>query len=180
MKNLKKGLLMAALTVILSAGCESLKDSVTTDIDAENVKLEFTAVTESKKSETSSFSVTRTVNIAELSYEEIVEYAEKIDKVTVNSSGFSAEVTPAGSYTITNLTVTAEGVPGSLSVPSYTVGEAFAAPAGMNDYTALFIMKLIGEKSLTVTVSGETDAPAGTTVTISYESDLVFKVKVLK
>jgi len=180
MKNFKKGLLMAALTVILSAGCENLKDSVATDIDVKDVKLVFTALTESGKSETSSFSVTRTVNIAELSNDEIVEYAEKIDNVTVNSSAFSAVVTPAGSCTITNLTVKAEGVPGSLSVPSYTVGETFAAPAGMNGYTALFIMKLISEKSLTVTVSGETDAPAGTTVVISYENDLVFKVKVLK
>jgi hypothetical protein len=41
-----------------------------------------------------------------------------------------------------------------------------------------FIMKLVGSGSVSVTVTGKTDAPAGTTINISYESDLLFTASI--
>jgi len=126
-----------------------------------------------------SFTVTRTVNISELGSSELDEYANKISNVVVNSSLINVTIVPAGSYTVSNLTVSAAGVSGSLVVPSYTVGGAFTPPSNMFTYTATLIMKLIEAKSLTVTVSGDTDAPVGTTVNISYENDLIFTASLL-
>jgi hypothetical protein len=124
-----------------------------------------------------SFSVTRTVDVSEIESSDVIEYANKISNVTVNNSLINVTTTPAGNYTVANLTVSVDGVSGSLVVPSYTIGSAFTPPSNMNTYTAAFIMKLLSAESVTVTVSGKTDAPAGTTVDISYENDLVFTAK---
>ena len=182
---MKKGIILAALAMTTLAGC----DKVTKDIDVDNVKFEFTAVTENvanrsgltikSSGTTTSFSVTRKVDLSEFSTAEIVDYLDKINKVAVNNPVLKITMNPPGAYEITNFTLTAEGVKGSLDIASYKIGDEFVPPSGMKKFTSDFIMKLISEKSLSVTVSGETNAPAGTTVKISYESDLVVTVDLL-
>ena len=76
-------------------------------------------------------------------------------------------------YTITNLTIKAEGVSGQLVIPSYTMGGTFIAPSNMNAFTSAFIMKLLDREKIDVTVTGQSDAPAGTTLYIKYQNDIM-------
>ena len=128
---------------------------------------------------TTSFSVTRTVDIAELNNADVIKYANKIKNVMANSSTVTVTTVPSGDYTVTGLTITAEGVPGSIVIPSYTIGGAFTAPADMNAFTAAFILKLLDVRSISVTVQGQTDAPAGTTININYKNDIVCTANLL-
>ena len=188
---MKKKLISVLVCAAVSlAGCNKIKDATSRDFTVNGVEFGFTAVTTADAAiakgatkaagETSTFSVTRTVNISEIGDSDIIEYANKISKVAVNSSTLSVTTDPSGSYIVENLTVSAVGVSGSpLVIPSYTLGGAFTSPAGMNDFTAGFIMKLLRDKSVTVTVSGETNAPANTEVNIIYDNDLLFTASLL-
>jgi hypothetical protein len=128
---------------------------------------------------TNTFTETRTVNLSEIGSSDVVEYAGKISDVKVAGSQIKITATPAGNYSFTNLTLSAGGVPGALIVPLYVIGEPFTPPADIDAYTAAFILKLLGVKSLSVTVTGLTDAPAGTTIRISYENNLIFTASLL-
>jgi len=187
---MKKMLIAALICAMVSPiGCDKIKDATSRDFTVNNVKFDFSAVTEGAaasapavemRAETSNtFSVTRVVNLSEIGSSDVVEYAGKISKVVANSSLLNITASPSGTYSVANVTVTAEGVSGSLLVPSYTLGGAFTAPANMSAYTSAFIMKLLTSKTVTVTVSGQTDAPVGTTIRISYESDLLFTASLL-
>ena len=175
-------MMAVALVMVSLAGCDKIQELTSKDITVNNVTFDFSALTEANaggsasmtRAETvSTFSETRVVDISEIGSAEVAEYASKISKVMVNSSLLHITIAPSGNYTVTNVKITAVGVSGSLNIPSYTIGSAFTPPSDMNTYTVAFITKLLSEKSLTVTVSGETDAPSGTTVTVSYESDLI-------
>jgi len=181
---MKKVFIIAALAAVSLTGC----DKITHDFTAENVKFSFEAVTvdgaTAKSAMTgtaveaiSSFTVEREVNLAEIGSSELTEYLSRITKVAVDNPLLEVTFQPAGEYTIYDLTLTAEGVSGSLVIPSYTVGEDFIPPTNMNTYTAAFIMKLISAEKLDVTVAGQTDAPKDVQIKISYEYDLVFTAK---
>jgi len=186
-----KKMLIAALVcaMVSSVGCDKIKDAASRDFNVKNVKFDFSAITEGAAASASAvgmraetpntFSVTREVNLSEIGSSDLMDYAGKISKVAVNSSLLNITASPSGSYSVANVTVKADGVSGSLLVPSYTLGGTFTAPANMNAYTSTFIMKLLSAKTITVTVSGQTDAPAGTTIRISYESDLLFTASLL-
>ena len=179
---------MIAGAMMLLSGCDKLKDATSRDISVKNVAFDFETTTQpvvallsapesgvtTRAAVTSSFTVTRTVDISELDNDDLEEYANKISKVLVNAALITVTTSPAGDFTVTDLTVVAAGVPGSLVIPSYTIGGVFTAPATMNAYTMTFLTQLLSAKSIVVTVSGQTDAPAGTTIFISYESDVVF------
>ena len=178
-----------ACAMMMFASCEKLKDATSRDIKVNNVKFEFAAESSNAAEVRGSvvtragtdniFTVTRTVSIAEMGSSEITEYAGKISNVAVNSSLLKITASPQGNYTVTDVKVAAEGVAGTLDVPSYTLGSVFTPPANMNAYTAAFVMKLLAAKTVSVTVSGKTDAPAGTVINISYESDLVLTASLL-
>ena len=184
-----KKLILLAAAMILLAGCNKIKEVTSKKFTVNDVKFNFSANVDNtaaaamsgmtRAGTTNSFTVTRTVNISELGSSELEEYASKISEVAVNSSLINVTINLEGNYTVTNLTVSAAEVPGSLVVPSYTVGGAFTPPSNMFTYTATLIMKLIDAKSVTVTVKGDTDAPIGTTVNISYENDLIFTASLL-
>ena len=190
---MKKNLIYALLCAMLSlVGCDKLKEATSHDFTVKNISFDFTADAEDSPAASSSstepsmraatitsFSVTRTVDISEMGSSEITTYASKIYNAVVNSALVSIETTPSGSYTVSNLKISAPGVSGSLIIPSYTIGGAFTAPSNMNAYLSDFILKLIDAKSLSVTVSGQTDAPTGTTIDISYESDVLFTASIL-
>jgi len=59
------------------------------------------------------------------------------------------------------------------------MGSTFTAPANMNSYTTAFVMKLLAAKTVQVTVTGNSDAPAGTKIDVKYESDIVFTASLL-
>ena len=181
-----------AIAMVSLAGCDKIKDATSIDIEANNVKFDFSAVVEEaaeaqanaaavmrRTAVINTFSETRTVDISELSSAELEEYANKITNVTASSPVIEVTMSPAGAYAVENLTFTAEGVANSLVVPAYTIGGEFTPPANVNTYMAAFIMKLLTAKTVEVTISGMTDAPKGTTVTISYGSDLVLKASLL-
>ncbi len=193
---MKRLLSFALLSAVMLAGCDKLKDATSKDFTVNGVRFEFNAEVESaalksagaevhaavttRAGEMNPFSVTRTVSLSEISSSELIEYKKMIDKVKANSSLIEVTVTPSGSYSVANLTIEATGVAGSpLTVPSLSVGGAFTPPAGMDAFTSAFVMKLITTGSVQVTVSGMTDAPAGTTVGISYENDLLFTASLL-
>jgi hypothetical protein len=184
---MKKIILPALLCIIVSlTGCDKMKK----DFKVNGVKFDFT--TESKsgtlakapgevtlRSATQSFTVTRAVDISEMGNDDVVEYAKKINSVVVNNSLIRVTTVPAGTFVVENLTVTAAGVPGSIVIPSYTIGSLFSLTADMNVFTSAFMMKLINSKSVSATVKGNTDAPPGTVINISYESDLLISASVL-
>jgi hypothetical protein len=168
------------LSIILLAGialvgCDAIKEAASHDFTVNNVDFDFsTTVSAATRAGGNPFTLTRTVTISEIGSSDIVAHADKISKVVVSSSLFNITASPEGDYTVIGLTISAVNVPGSLVISSYTMGDAFTPPANINTYTAAFIMKLLRDKSLTVTVSGETDAPAGTTLNISYKNNLIF------
>jgi hypothetical protein len=181
---MKKVFIFAALAMASLTGC----DKVTHDFTVENVKFNFEAVTvdgaTTKSAMTgtaadaqSSFSVTREVSLAEIGSTEFKEYLDRISKVMVDNSLLEVTFNPAGVYTIYDLIFTAEGVSGSLVVPSYKLGDAYTAPTNLNTYMSAFIMKLKDAEKIKVTVAGKTDAPTGVRVKICYEYDLVFTAK---
>jgi len=182
---------MIACAMMLPLGCEKIKDATSRDFKVNNIQFDFTATTKDDVSTTignpsvttraaaiTSFTVTRTVDISELGSDDLVEYANKINKIVVNNSIVSITASSAGDYTITNLTITAEGV-GDLIIPSYSIGGTFSAPSNMNSYTSDFLMKLLSVKKINVTVKGQSDAPAGTTIYINYKSDIVCTASLL-
>jgi len=190
---MKKTLIYALLCAMVSlSGCEKLKDVTSRDFTVNNIAFDFEATARdnvttlsgdpavtTRVGETTSFAVTRTVDISEMGNDDIIEYAAKINKIVVNSSVITVTASPAGTYTVTDLKVTAVGVAGELVIPSYTMGSAFVAPANMNAYTTAFIMRLLSAKTVQVTVTGNSDAPAGTTINIQYESDIVCTASLL-
>jgi len=170
--------------------CDKIKEATSQDFKVKNVSFNFTAESndvsttsggdvKTRAATSQSFTVTRTVNMSEIGSNDVMEYANKIKKVSVDNSLIRVTVNPAGAYTVENLTVTASGVSGSLVIPSYTIGNPFTLTSDMNAFTNTFIMKLLSAKSVSVTVTGMTDAPAGTTINISYESDLLFTASIL-
>ena len=178
---MKKVFILAALAMVSLAGCEK----VTHNFTVENVKLSFEAevkdaTTKSTMTATeakNSFSVTREVNLAEILNPELTEYKDRITKVAVENLSVEVTFNPAGNYTIEDLTLTADGVSGSLNIPSYKAGEDFIPPTNLNSYASAFFKKLISDGKFEVTVSGKTDAPKGVKVKVSYEYDLVFTAK---
>ncbi len=188
---MKKLIFLALLAMVSLVGCDAIKEATTYDITANNVKFDFSAITSgdavskngatvmSREGAMNSFIETRTVDISEIGNSELAEYANKITKVLVKNSLLNISMNPSGEYIIENLTITAVGVEGSLVIPSYTVGSNFVGPATMNTFTTNLFKKLIRDKSVTVTVSGQTDAPTGTTVKVSYQSDVVFTASLI-
>jgi len=184
--------LFAALTCALMVfvSCDKLKDATSHDFNVSNVKFKFEAPTSgnavakqatiaTRAGTDNNFTVTRIVNLSEMGNSDVIEYSKKISNVKVNSSQLNITSTPAGGYTVADVKVTAVGVKGELLVSSYTLGSTFSPPANMNAYTAAFVKELIKAGTVSVTVSGKTDAPAGTTININYESDLVLTASVL-
>jgi len=178
-----------ACTMVSLISCDKIKDATSIDFKVKGVKFDFSGVVselaplqvpELRAGATQTFAVTRTVNISEIGDSDAVSYANKISKVVVNSSLVKVTFVPAGSYTIENLVITADGVAGSpLSVPTISTGGTFTFTSAMNNFTAAFVTKLLSTKTITVTVRGETDAPVGTTINISYESDLLLTASLL-
>jgi len=181
---MKKVFIMAALAMASLAGC----DKVTHDFTVENVKLNFEAITVDNEAAKSAmtgtaidaktkFSVKREVNLAEITSSELMEYKDRITKVAVDNLSLKVTFEPAGNYTIEDLTLTADGVSGSLDIPSYKAGDDFIPPSNLNSFTSAFFKKLISAGKLEVTVEGITDAPKGVKVKVCYEYDLVFTAK---
>jgi len=190
---MKKILFSALMCAMISfIGCDKLKEANSVDIKVNNVKFNFEALTKNvsaapagdssspalRAGGTTSFSVERTVDITEIGSTELAEYLNKINKVKANNSLLKVTAVPSGNYTVTNLTVTVTGITESLTIPSYTLGGTFTAPANMNTFTNSFLMKLVAGP-VKVKVEGQTDAPAGTTVYVVYECDLVFTANVI-
>ena len=184
---MKKILLAALICAMMSlAGCDKLKH----DFEVNNVKFTFdTTVTDNaatthaavatRAGTDNTFAVTSIVELSDMGSSELIEYAHKVNSVVVNHTLLNITAVPAGNYNVANVTLTANGVAGSFVVPSYTLGSAFTPPANMNSYTAALFKKLISAKQVTVTITGQTDAPVGTEIKISYESDLLIKASVL-
>jgi len=180
---MKKVFIMAALAMASLTGC----DKITHDFTVENVKFNFEAdvVEETTKSTITGaaaeannvFSVTKEINLADISSSEFTEYKDRITKVTVDNLSLEVTFIPAGQYIIEDLKLTAVGVSGSLEIPSYKAGENFTPPTNLNSYTSAFFKKLISAGKLDVTVTGKTNAPKGVKVKISYAYDLVFTAK---
>ena len=181
---MKKVFIMAALAMASLTGC----DKITHDFKVENVKLNFEATTEENAAAKSAmtgtaidvkskFSVTREVNLAEISSSELMEYKDRISKVSAENLSLEVTFTPAGNYTIEDLILTAKGVTESLEIASYKSGEKFIPPKNLNSFTSAFFKKLISAGKLEVTVEGKTDAPKGVKVKVSYGYDLVFTAK---
>ena len=182
---------MVALAMMLPLGCDKLKDVTSRDFTVNNIQFDFTATARddvttlsgdpavTTRSGTTSFSVIRTVDISEMGSSDIIEYANKINKIMVNSSLITVTANPTGDYTVTDLTIKAEGVSGTLEIPSYTMGSTFTAPLNMNAYTTAFITRLLSVKTIPVTVTGKSNAPAGTIINIQYGSDILFTAGLL-
>jgi len=184
---MKKVFILATLAAILLASCEKVKDATSKDITVEGVEFKFSEKTVSGISGTSmmksattnsTFNITREVDISELSDSEVIEYANKIKKVKINSSLLKVTMSVPGVFKVTDFEIYAKDV-GSFSISDYTVGEELVPSKEMNAYMAEVIKKLLNTKKLEVTVKGKTDAPAGTTVTVSYKNDIVFTVSLL-
>ena len=182
--------------MLLSPACDKIKDATSRDIKVNNIKFDFKAKTEDvaarsgelsivepRAGATTSFTVERLVDLSELGSADVLEYANKINKVVVNNALINVTANPNGNYTLTNLTFKADGVTvdgvNSLVVPSYTMGGAFTAPANMLNYMGAFIMRLVAVGSVKVTVSGQSDAPPGTELTIRIESDAILTASLL-
>jgi len=185
----KKILISALICAILSlTGCDKLKR----DFTVKNVKFSFSAVTnadtplrsgssemQTRVASLSSFTITRTVSLSEIGSSDVDKYSKNIDKVEVNSASVVVTANPPDNFTITDLTITAVAVAGSAVVPSYTIGNAFTAPSGLEVYIQAFVTKLVDANTIAVTVTGRSDAPAGTTIHVTYESSLLFTASLL-
>jgi len=182
---------MIAFAMLL-LGCEKIKEATSYDFTVNNIRFNFAAiakeattlsgnpvVTTRAGGTTTSFAVTQTVNLSDLGSADLVKYANKISKVEVNNSTVTVTANPSDNYTITDLKIVADGVSGSIEIPSYTIGDDFTEPAGMKTYTSALIKKLLETGSISVTVTGMSDAPTGTTISISYKSDILFTASLL-
>jgi hypothetical protein len=180
-----------AIATTSLAGCDKIKDATSKDIKVNGVKFDFTAVTteggatksggmvKTDEPETSNFGVTRLVDIKELS-PEVEEYCKQISNVEADNSRVTVTINSQDAFTVTNLKIAAPGVTGSPQVILlYTSGTVYEASPAMNTFMAALAKKLLDEK-VSVTVScDKIDVPADITVKISYESDMVFKAKLL-
>ena len=188
MKKIVCSTLVCMIMSLIS--CDKIKEATSIDFHVNGVNFQFSAVSNAETSTKSAeevtlralpqtFTVTRTVDIAELGDPDVIKYADKINNVEVSNAQIVVTSIPEGDYTIENLTVTAVGVTGSLVVDrSFTTNSAFTLLPTSNAFTKDFILKLRKAKSVPVTVTGKTDAPAGTTIHISYESDLLFTANI--
>ena len=169
--------------------CDKIKDATSKDFKVNNVSFDFTAKAGtstmstpvmSLRSEgvTQSFSETRTIDISELGSSEVTEYKNKISQVAMDHSLVKVTADAPGTFIVENLTLMSPAIPGSMVIPSYTLGGTLSLTQAMEAYMILLVMKLVGDKTVTVTVSGLTNAPPGTTLSISYESDMIFTASV--
>lgn len=181
---MRKIYLLTVLLIATLPACDKIEEATSRDIKIDNVKFNFETAIQALKStrsaEINSFSIMKTIQLSDLNSQDLVDYASKIKEVKVNRSEIVVTFNPTGNYTITDLEIDIAGVSGSpLVIPSYSANEAFVAPAKMKEFTSAFLMKLLSNTSVDVMVSGNTDAPAGTTIKISYDNDLVFTAKLL-
>jgi len=183
---------MMACTMLLLPGCNKIKDATSRDIKVNNIKFDFVATTTasattSLKSESlmatkagpmiSSFSATRTVDLSEIGEPDLEKHRKKIDKVKVTRMLVVVTSNPSGAYTVTNLKIVAEGA-GQLVIPTYTIGGTFTPPSEMDSFLTAFFNKLF-DGPVKVTVTGLSDAPVGTTITVRCESDVIFTASLL-
>jgi hypothetical protein len=180
---MKKLLIPVLVCAMLSlVNCGKVKDALTVDIKVDDVKFNFPVAVDNvtkamRAGEMMPFSETFTVNLSDLGSSDVMKNADKISNVAVNNAQLKVTFEPQGNYTVKNLKVSVVGV-GALELPSYTIGGALTPPSNLNKFIGDFIMKLIRDKSFTVTVEGESDAPAGI-LNISCQSNLVFTAKLL-
>ena len=183
---------MLAFSMLLPVGCDKIKEATSHNFSVRDVKIDFTAITQPllvesqtnvpvmRAGSTSSFLVTRTVNLSDFGSTELMDYANRITKVVVNNSTVDVSTVPAGNFKVTNLKIKySETASGSLTISEYTVGETFTPPSTMGTFLGGFVLKLVHDRAISVTVSGETDAPVGTEINVSYEGDIVFTASVL-
>ena len=189
---MKKISFFALMCMIVSlTGCDKIKDATSKEFKVNGVKFAFSAESKAgtamlstdalslRAATTQSFTVTRTVDISEMGSDEVIEFANKINNVAINNALIQITTVPAGIYNFEDITVTAAGVPGQIVISSYTIGNTVTFTPDMNAFTSAFIMKLISNKSASATVKGKTDAPAGTIINISYESDLILTASII-
>ena len=176
---------MAIAAVILFAGCDKIKDATRFDVTVKNASFTFDAPVEdavlrsavnTQATDWNTFSVIRTIKSSEISAE-LEKYGNKVSDVIANASTVHISCSQAGNYTVTDLSFSYSG--GTLSIPSYTLGGTFVPPSGLNAFISLFALKLFTTGEVEVTVSGKTDAPAGTAISIRYENELVATVNPL-
>lgn len=181
-------LFILALTAsVCFSGCDKIKDAASFDVTVRGVQFEFDAPVEgasqrsaaavTRAGELTSFSVTRTIKAADISAE-LEKHGDKISEVKANNSTVTISVNPHGDYTVSDLKISYTGG-SAFTVPSYSVGEALTPPAGLDKYLSGLAFKLFVSGQVEVTVTGKTDAPAGTTVTIRYKNDVVATVSPL-
>ena len=190
---MKKTIYFALLCMVMSLTCcDKINEATSKEIKVNGVSFKFTAVSNAPaatrsagevelRAATQTFSVTRTVLLSELGNPDVVEFANKIRNVTVSNTQITVTADNGVNYTVENLTVTAVGVAGSLAVPTFVMGGTVALPANTKSFTEAFVAQLYttATHSVAVTVTGKTDAPAGTTLNVSYESDLVLTARIL-
>ena len=164
----------ALVCVVMSLmSCGKTKDTTSERLSAICV-FNFSAETQAGAA-TNSFTKTQTLDISKLGSDYFIARKDKINNVEVYAGELTITVDPGENCTIENLTITAVGVAGSLVVPSFKISDMFITPSNIIEYTGAFVMKLVKDEVL-VTVSGMTDAPAGTIINIYYESYLMFTI----
>ena len=189
--------LMAIVAVILFVGCDKIKDATSVDVKVDNVAFSFITPVESaiqqpaenagqqilfasnqtQEEVWNTFTATREINVDEIGSSDVKKYIDQISKITANQATVSISTDPAGTYTVSELKISYDGG-GSLTIPSYKMGEAFTPPSELNVYISGFVWKLLSGNNIKVTVSGKTNAPAGTSVIVKYETDLVFTASI--
>ena len=117
------------------------------------------------------FGVSGSLNLSLSNMSGFAEYTQLLGFIRgVEITNPRLSITPAN-ISVSNLKIDATGI-GSMIIPSYTTGSSFNPPAEWNPFFSNLFLKLLENNPITVTVSGETDAPVGTTLTITYTNDL--------
>jgi len=175
-----------ALACILSFyACDKVKEATETDVkvDKATIELNDIVVQDGTRADVlNPFSATQTVLLSQIEgfSDDLMKYQSKISDIKVNAMTITIIASDDEDGTmVQDFNLQAEGVAPKLSIPQYTLGEAYNAENAQPFATALLV-KLFQAGSVTMTVEGKTDVTSGKNLQVKIEmEDMVFTVGVL-
>lgn len=171
---------------LLTAGCsEFLDDAEGTNIDAEDVRFDFSATVEgSGQGELSDtpnrFTTFRSLTVSDIGSREVTERAGEITDIAIEETSLLVRASDGAEYLVKNLSIETDVTGSPQVIEKYLTGKEYRADWPMMEFVVRLVARLVKGDEMVVTITGNTDAPVGTRLDIDLNSEIDFEADPLK
>ena len=167
---MKPGLLLLFAAFMMITGCEKIKDATSVKVDT-SFEADFpVTVTEVKTTTASVFSVSEVISLADNS--DLSDYLSRIEDIALSNLVITVSGLMEG-QTINSLSLDASGVGNVLTINNITMSNNTFTPEISSSVLKQMGDKLQADKTLTLTVSGETSGPMTFLVNCNMDAKVV-------